>query len=876
LSESKPLKVAVIAVHGVAYHEPGSSANAVSELLLGLPQSVGANYGPFAAETVHIPLKPLSVEPLIQPPKGNLLNRFFDRFRERTVYLTRAWRSAEGARQFKGEKSDEMAANDFMRLVLQDYRGSKGEDNKPKDQRDDTAYRTTFLAGKRTWKDTKGTDQTIGVDVYEMYWADLSRPKQSILSFFLALYQLLFHVASLSRLAISTSYENRDDRLWRKFTGTQGWAVRMLTLPIPILNVLLLITLLGAVPHWVNSDSAAIVPIYGAAFLGLLVYAALSRNLPATKWPLAWVLFPLAFILPLAGIAALLVDFLHISPQPVLAVEALLLGSVFYFLLSTGSYDDVREGTWETALGIWVPWIILFAVWLFEYPKIPIEQTTLWVMQIVLAALRLSWILLFAFAFLAYVFGGWSWRKIRREENQKKNGDQNRCARARAAVRTSRLALALPTMGVLIVGLALFSILFVQATLNKPNSFSLARKLFDDPIKPPLSPPYYLSWLILDREGAGRYLPRPVSTTSMSPNEYFQGVLVWSATPAFPVILALLVCGLLLIILWLIPSIYSEKHPPRRSDNKSSKRMGEWLSRGLDASKIRTMLMWSAAFAVPAVLVIWDGLQHFSQFKNITAKIPDVLPWLNQTTAIILLWLGGVAGSIAILASLAKSGSSFLGIILDVDNYLRASPKDETPRARIIERYVSLLHYLAEYKDPAGAGYDRVVLVAHSLGALISADLLRFLKVQEDSPKLDVRLFTMGNPLRQLLNRYFPYLYQWVHPLPDNSMAPLKNTSSTKPGIGIHDLPDPEDLGVAQWVNAYRSGDYVGRSLWVDEWYDREVPAGKVPDKPGPVHVAAENPPGRREEMCIGAGAHQHYWDQSAPDIAEKLDKLIG
>jgi hypothetical protein len=32
---------------------------------------------------------------------------------------------------------------------------------------------------------------------------------------------------------------------------------------------------------------------------------------------------------------------------------------------------------------------------------------------------------------------------------------------------------------------------------------------------------------------------------------------------------------------------------------------------------------------------------------------------------------------------------------------------------------------------------------------------------------------------------------------------------------------------------------------------------------------------GRGEEMCIGAGAHTHYWDQSAPDIAEKLDDLI-
>jgi hypothetical protein len=284
------------------------------------------------------------------------------------------------------------------------------------------------------------------------------------------------------------------------------------------------------------------------------------------------------------------------------------------------------------------------------------------------------------------------------------------------------------------------------------------------------------------------------------------------------------------------------------------------------------MLMWSAAFAAPAVLVIGIELQRISEIQKISAVvIARVVPWLIHATAIILLWIGGVAGSLAILASFAKSGSSALGIILDVDNYLRTSPKDETPRARIMERYVSLLHYLSEYKDPGGTGYDRIVIVAHSLGALISADLLRFLKVQGDSPKIPLTLFTIGNPLRQLLNRFFPYLYEWVHPVPDNSLSPLKQLiHAAAPEIGPGELPDPDRLGAKHWVNAYRSGDYVGRSLWLNEWYDRDVSA-----KPGDVYVATENPPGPREEMCIGAGAHQHYWDQSAPDIADKLDDLI-
>ncbi len=30
-----------------------------------------------------------------------------------------------------------------------------------------------------------------------------------------------------------------------------------------------------------------------------------------------------------------------------------------------------------------------------------------------------------------------------------------------------------------------------------------------------------------------------------------------------------------------------------------------------------------------------------------------------------------------------------------------------------------------------------------------------------------------------------------------------------------------------------------------------------------------------RREFCIGAGGHTHYWDETAPDIAYELDRLI-
>ena len=185
-----------------------------------------------------------------------------------------------------------------------------------------------------------------------------------------------------------------------------------------------------------------------------------------------------------------------------------------------------------------------------------------------------------------------------------------------------------------------------------------------------------------------------------------------------------------------------------------------------------------------------------------------------------------------------------------------------------------------------------MVIVAHSLGALISADLLRFLRGEGDAaltrlgygvpggnpPDIPTTLFTMGNPLRQLLNRFFPYLYDWVREVPDNGLRPLGGATPPPPApIPATALPDPSDLGVQRWASAYRSGDYVGRSLWLDEWYRRNLNGEDRGRPPEQVHTVRQAPPLplMRSEMCIAAGAHQHYWDDTAPDIAERLDSLI-
>lgn len=185
-----------------------------------------------------------------------------------------------------------------------------------------------------------------------------------------------------------------------------------------------------------------------------------------------------------------------------------------------------------------------------------------------------------------------------------------------------------------------------------------------------------------------------------------------------------------------------------------------------------------------------------------------------------------------------------------------------------MERYASLLRYICDRRlDPVDpdSSYDALVIVAHSQGTVITADLLRYLQVERrdrgqdweprlnrlfdtaGKDKLPIYLFTMGSPLRQLYAQRFPHLYGWT-----------SDKSHGKRG------PVASELGIKRWVNVYRSGDYVGRRLWGTELTDA---AGFSPSEfPGVGHEG---------EACIGPGAHTHYWDETADYVGLGLDSLV-
>jgi len=315
------------------------------------------------------------------------------------------------------------------------------------------------------------------------------------------------------------------------------------------------------------------------------------------------------------------------------------------------------------------------------------------------------------------------------------------------------------------------------------------------------------------------------------------------------------------------PSVLNEIRPKPPLDGTSN---GRWLDGGFRLLRWAGRLIFLGVFLVlpagPLIANRWPSLGNYNSSLQLWA------------VSALGLAGGGLFLFRSRLKSLAGGLRSVVDVALDVDNYLREHPRSSNPRGRIAARMSSLLKHIYRGK------YDAIVIIAHSQGTVIAADLLRFIRMtglDQTDPDLAARkgapiyLFTMGSPLRQLYGLRFPHLYLWArhHQLPwPNAGHPIP------PDTG----PDPAQLDVTQWVNAYRSGDYVGRYLWRPEPSDFAylikpiALRGRWPVGSVDVEASETAPPTtNRREFCIGSGGHQHYWDGYAPAIALELDRLI-
>ncbi len=922
-------KVAVVAVHGVGQHAAGASAQAVADLLVGLNSytpadiAVKSPYSDFSVNALNVPLpdaKLFTPFPPVVKPKESIWTSLSDMFEERRGKFAHAYKYDNWFHSASGESHDALAGPDvsgeFMKIQINEYVGDPAT----------SVYPTCRLEGRRAAENGKpGLD----VHVYELRWSDLSSPDNTFVRFFMAFYQLLLHLTSLGRIAVDqVALEHMRQWDWFLYQRIYGYASRTLTLLVFNLLVVLPVEafapLVLLLPGGAVTQGVALAVVFVAA-LGALLYASQNWQKPfGTRhwWPIA-----LGGALLCAAAAWLALQIWRNSTPLLLTIEwwfvAMLVLGVWIF----PAYDEVRNGElqagWASVL-VTAACFFAFLRWHISADGLPLslKVAAFMMLQYLLLALRISWCTFTVLAIAAACMEGVCRLRLRAAKKMAE------LARARAAARTGRFPLALSSILLMLVSIflwcgvyhsfaknvALFGGVEPQEahvkifTLTPDETDKVLCQLENPKGQAALSiPPADTTNIDCHADVASckssasspkdsgapycRYENgewKSIPSSSDDPNRFFEGVLLQSAHPGLPFVIGFSIVALLLFALIVLPSVYRELKPPLSGTNGQSKLLGTWLASGLGSLRAIIALFWVAAFAVPAVYFCvaaagfsrtahsdWSGFAKYLylfQGMGLTKSILDTEGALFAGSATLAVGL------------LLKYGSVVLDTILDVDNYLRTSPATSTPRARIAERYLGLLKYLHEYRGTDdGLPYGRIVIVAHSLGSLITADLLRFLRQDEipeltdyafpDRKILPLYFFSMGNPLRQLLNRFFPTLYGWIRDYPDGSgitppqQAPESTDAST--------TPKREQLGVAVWRNSYRSGDYVGRSLWLNDRYARtegDDDSGSFPAVPEAASFQVA--PGCIES-CIGLGAHTHYWDRTAPDVATQLDELI-
>ena len=917
-------KVAVVAVHGVGQHAAGASAQAVADLLVGLNSytpadiAVKSPYSDFSVNALDVPLPDAKLFRPFPPEKNkeSIWTSLSDMFEERRgifarAYTLRAWFFPSSKNQ-RNELADMDVAGEFMKIQINEYVGDTAT----------SVYPTCRLEGRRAAKNGK---PELDVHVYELHWSDLSSPDNTFVRFFMAFYQLILHLTSLGRIAVDqVALEHMRQWDWFLYQRIYSYASRTLTLLVfnllvvpPVVAFAPLVLLL---PGGAVTQAVALAVVFVAA-LGALLYASQNWQKPfGTQhwWPIA-----LGGALLCTAAAWLALQIWRNSTPLLLTIEWWLVAMLVLGVWIFPAYDEVRNGElqagWACVL-VTAGCFFAFFRWHISADGLPVslKVAAFMMLQYLLLALRFSWCAFTMLAIAAVCMEGVCRLRLRAAKKMAE------LARARAAARTGRFTLALSSILLMLVSIFLWCGIY--------HSFARKVALFGG-VKPQeahvkiftLTPDETDKVLcqLENPKGQAAYSGPPADPTNSDchadvadcksaassrkdsgtpycqydggawksipssrddPNRFFEGVLLQSAHPGLPFVIGFSIVALLLFALIVLPSVYRELKPPLSGTNGQSKLLGAWLSSGLGSLRAVIAIFWMAAFAVPAVYVV----VAFAEFSRIPGWSLSgfllhlyLFPGMNLTKSILDTEGALFAGSATLVVGLLlKYGS----VVLDVDNYLRTSPATSTPRACIAERYLGLLKYLHEYRGTDdGLPYGRIVIVAHSLGSLITADLLRFLRQDEipeltdyafpDRKILPLYFFSMGNPLRQLLNRFFPTLYGWIRDYPDGSgitppqQAPESTDAST--------TPKREQLGAAVWRNSYRSGDYVGRSLWLNDQYARtegDDDSGSFPAAPEATSIQVA--PGCIES-CIGLGAHTHYWDRTAPDIAAQLDELI-
>jgi hypothetical protein len=682
-------------------------------------------------------------------------------------------------------------------------------------------------------------DGRVALDVYELYWADLSRLSGVLAQVLGKFYQLLFHLASLGQKTVELAWLKEREtpnasRALATVSFLQTMVEGLIGVVMPVLNlcfaavVLPVMLLLASGTVRFAACWVAIAVLVGAGVYRAL-YAASGRLLGA------WAPLLPPGVGALAGGAAAL--FLRKSEAVASGLYGIAVVGLFVIvwllssMLGERRRSDARVARLFNSLpkatalaGIALGAALSWIGWRTNQDTFDVDariaQAIAFAADGVFYVLQVSWTLLLASGLLLTI--GYLVIAVRAPRDL-------RGAAVKRALWTGHMGFFIPTTLFLIVTIIIWKAL-VHLVLRS-------------------IPPYtdYTPWLHKVLPGWLTALVGDLPTRLRLPatvplSDYTQALLTDAAGAFFNLLFVMIAAAVVLLVVGLLPSIFAETSPPARPSAVGSRRLGFWLDDAFAGAKLAG---WLVLLALVVVLPLGARPQVIDY---VTGQ-----GWTFLLGDSVATWIGGtIAGSIAALALFRRNVfgglQKGLDIALDVDNWLRERPPSRNPRGLILLRFLALL------REVQAGGYERIVIVSHSQGTVVCADLLRYLHTGnwgqhglETLRDVPIRLLTFGSPLRQLYSRRFPHLYGWAV------------------------VPDAAALHVAIWVNGYRSGDYVGRYLWhADDADGRYAPT----DLDAALAGAAAHAD-RRSEFCLGEGAHTHYFDESATPVGRLIDEFV-
>lgn len=813
-------RVAVVAVHGIGQQQPRESVRAIAGLLLQLKYPGGApRFAAFHETPLQVPVRPLA----LAPDDGKPLEQ----------------------------------EHQFMRDQLAQYQPASGP------------YDTSRMEGVGLTPDGRASER---IHLYELYWEDLSRLGSGALRIVGSLYQLLFDIANLGKVAAELTPSSEHE--WPAYQRLHAATVWIFTRLVPLTWLLMLGTSLTLLLLQVPAGAVRLaLSVMAGGLVFVLAWIAHYRTRregggASMRWAIAVSIVGIAAAFT-TGTLLEAVNALTMARLVTLAWTLVMCGLIVWIFRAYARLMDAPAGAARTNGVAHVSWFGAALVLAFTLgmalPAPSIDHLVARIIELFVAETAVTvaiWYLMYLMGSIAALIGASMRIRMRRRSRR---GPDSRLDHQRRALRrthwTAAASLALATSATLIITFVLWSaILRTSRGLLQPLPAELLTK---------------------------RFVCAPFAVAPGDPETIFAFLtylLEASAGAGYIVLLVGTLVMVLTAIVVLVPAIRAEQRGTAAMTPDASRRLGRDLSDGLATLGVATLVLFVATYALHPL----TSLLHWYQDCYAPAgPLWAILEDFEHSGSGWIAWSGGLLGASGVGFFLLRERlGPVIDTALDVDNYMRRAPVEATTRARIAERYASLLRYLNSWCDAEGQSYDRVIIVAHSQGTAITADLLGFARREEaangdlfpllhgpdrPSPQRRLSLFTMGSPLRQVYARTFPVLFEWMNVPGRRWGRPVKSDeipAPATPGQLPDDIaPDPAGLGLWRWVNAYASGDYVGRSIW-------RRGGGSDETLYAPDH-AVSDAIGRRRELCIGGGAHTGYWKPEATPIARELDALI-